>query len=803
MSEKPPPLEVTDPIEITIDGTAVVVQKGDLLIDAAERAGTYIPRFCYHPRMNPVGMCRMCLVEVDSGRGPALQPSCMIECAPDMKVETASDRVKKAQDGVLEFLLINHPLDCPVCDKGGECPLQDQTVAFGPGESRWVEEKRHYPKPIAISETVYLDRERCILCDRCTRFAKEVAGDPLIHFMDRGSATQVNTFPDDPFASYFSGNTVQICPVGALTAKPYRFKARPWDLDQVESTCTSCSVGCRIAVQSSRDEVLRFIGVDSDPVNWGWLCDKGRFSFEAIGDEGRLDGPLVRSGDSLAPARWSQALSTAATALGGDAKRIALLGGARLTNEAAYAWTRLAKGTIGTDHVDAQLGDGLPAHAVLGLPRATIDETCAKGATILYLGPDPKEELPVLFLRLRHAVVEDGARLIEVAPVVTGLTPYATTSVCSLPGDPAAAIATLLADGTLGDGPVRVVLGRPSVAESADGVVAAAAALLAAKPDTTFLPALRRGNVMGAIDMGMAPGILPGRVSRAAGTTGVGIAPAEDGLDARGILQAAAEGQIDTLILVGADPLSDFPDRTLAERALAGARTVISVDTFLNESSRRADVVFAAAGFGEVAGTTTNIEGRITTVEQKVTPPGTARPDWLIASELAARLGTEFGYTSAEQIWAEIERTAPSHAGLTMDALAAAPDGIVVSGGSVEFEPPTDGAVPAVDSYSLRLVASRVLYDNGDRLAHSPSSRGLATSRPIRVNSTDLARLGIPEGGRVRVSANDRSFVVEAVADAGVPAGVAAIALDQSVTGPSAVIDAVASVTEVHLEAST
>jgi NADH-quinone oxidoreductase subunit G len=452
-----------------------------------------------------------------------------------------------------------------------------------------------------------------------------VAGDPLIHFMDRASATQVNTFPDDPFASYFSGNTVQICPVGALTAKPYRFKARPWDLDQVESTCTSCSVGCRISVQSSRDEVLRFMGVDSDPVNWGWLCDKGRFSFEAIRDGERLDGPLVRSGDALAPARWSEALTAAAAALGGEANRIAVLGGARLTNESAYAWTRLAKGIIGTDHVDAQLGDGLPAHAVLGLPRATIDEICAAGGTIVYLGPDPKEELPVLFIRLRHAVVEDGAKLIEVSPIATGLTPYATSSVRSVPGDPAAAIAKLIDEGALGDGPVRVVLGRSSVAESADGVLAAAAAVLAAKPDTTFLPALRRGNVMGAIDMGMAPGLLPGRVSRAAGSAGVSNAPAEDGLDAQGILRAAAEGQIDTLILVGADPLADFPDRTLAERALAGARTVIAVDTFLSDSSRRADVVLAAAGFGEVAGTTTNIEGRVTTLDQAVTPPGRVR----------------------------------------------------------------------------------------------------------------------------------------------------------------------------------
>ena len=226
-------------------------------------------------------MCRMCLCEVDSGRGPQLTPTCMVTVAPDMKVDTQSATTKRAQEGILELLLANHPLDCPVCDKGGECPLQDQAFSHGPGESRYVEEKRHYEKPIPISDLVLLDRERCILCDRCTRFADEVAGDPLISFMQRGNQTQVMTFPDEPFASYFSGNTVQICPVGALTATPYRFKARPWDLEQVESTCTTCSVGCRVVVQSSRDELVRKLGVDSEAVNWSWLCDRGRFNYEA------------------------------------------------------------------------------------------------------------------------------------------------------------------------------------------------------------------------------------------------------------------------------------------------------------------------------------------------------------------------------------------------------------------------------------------------------------------------------------------------------------------------------------------
>ncbi len=274
-------------VTLSIDGKEINAKGGELLIEAAEKAGVFIPRFCYHNRLPQVGMCRMCLVEVKGPRGFSLQPSCYLPVSEAMEVITQSEKVKKAQDGILEFLLINHPLDCPTCDKGGECPLQDQTLTYGPGESRFAEEKRHWEKPIAISELVFLDRERCIQCDRCTRFADVVAGDALIEFIGRGDHTEVNVFPDRPFSSYFSGNTVQICPVGALTATPYRFKARPWDLSQVESSCMACSMGCRIMVQSSQNGLTRYLGLDSDSVNHGWLCDKGRFGFEAVNSADR------------------------------------------------------------------------------------------------------------------------------------------------------------------------------------------------------------------------------------------------------------------------------------------------------------------------------------------------------------------------------------------------------------------------------------------------------------------------------------------------------------------------------------
>ncbi|HYD11163.1 MAG TPA: NADH-quinone oxidoreductase subunit NuoG [Acidimicrobiales bacterium] len=877
------PTEVT----VTINGEAVSAKPGELLIAAAERSGVYIPRFCYHPRMKPVGMCRMCVVDVDTGRGPALQPACMLPVAEGMVVETESERTKHAQDGVLEFLLINHPLDCPVCDKGGECPLQDQTLAFGPGESRFVEEKRHYEKPISLSPLVYMDRERCILCDRCTRFSKEVAGDPLISFINRGNATEVNTFPDDPFASYFSGNTVQICPVGALTAVPYRFKARPWDLDQVESTCTSCSVGCRVALQSSSNQVVRLLGVDVDPVNHGWLCDKGRFDFEALASADRVAEPMVKQGDSLQQTTWSDALTRAADALK-SAGEIGIIGGARLTNEDAFAWAKLARTVIETEHVDAQLGDGLPAEVVLGLPKATIDEACAAG-TLVLLGGDIKEELPVLYLRLRDAVVERGLNIVEVSPTDTGMTRYATTSVRYAPGAAASAIRELTLDGD-----VVCVLGRPSLAEPADSIVAAASALLEKASGATFLSGLRRGNVHGALDMGLAPNVLPGRVAGPGG-----------GMDTTAMLTAAAEGRLATLVLLGADPLADFPDRELARRALAGAGTVIAVDAFLTESSSRADVVLAAAAYGEKAGTTTNLEGRVSRLNQKVTAPGTARADWMIAAELAFRLDGDLGFERVEDIWDEIERTAPAHAGITRTRLAGKEglDGVVVgrepvahdgagvpsmaetddpgiravdaqgstedAGGPAGEQPdpkggegptgdpavteattdaPMDGSgdvegdaaametlqdsdpeqtadpagggaasserpamitftpviatadVPAVDSYSLRLVVGRTLYDGGTFVQRSSSLSRLANESALRVNPGDLDRLGVTSGGQVRVTSSRTSLTLGVVADERVPRGVAALAFNQLGVDVGELIDVTSPVTDVRVE---
>ena len=808
-------------VTVTLNGVEIEATPGELLIDAAERHGTYIPRFCYHSRMKPVGMCRMCLVEVDSGRGPALQPSCMIPVGEGMTVDTESEATKKAQDGVLEFLLINHPLDCPVCDKGGECPLQDQTVAYGPGESRFIEEKRHYEKPIPISDTVYLDRERCILCDRCTRFADDVAGDTLIHFMDRGNNTQVNTFPDEPFASYFSGNTVQICPVGALTAKPYRFKARPWDLEETISTAWTDSVGSRVTVQSSRNQVLRLLGVDADAVNWGWLSDKERFGFEALNSEARLTQPMCRAGDDLAPTGWAAALTQVTDALSGvEPSRVGVIGGARLTNESQYAWAKLAKGVLGTDNVDAQLGDGLPAEAVLGLPRATIADACEPGGTIILVGPDPKEDLGALFLRLRHAVVNDGATLIELTPSRGGLSGIAAHSLHGRPGEvgllaqalvaatsgpavDAAGIAAAEIAAAAGaiSGPVTVILGRASVAESATATVDAAVALNGL-PGVRFLSALRRGNVHGALDVGLAPGLLPGRQRLDAGCDAWPSVPAAAGLDTAGMLDAAAAGDLDVLVLLGADPLSDFPDSDLAARALDSVGTVIAIESLPNASTvAHADVVLPAAMATEVDGTFTNLEGRVSVCEQKVTPPGTARADWMIATELAARLGADLGLDSPETIRAELAAVSAVHAPLTEEALAASPvEGVLLAGSSLDGPVASTALAPANDAYSLRLVAGRRMYDAGTMVQASPSSAGLAAAATVRLNPVDFDKLGIEAGTDVKVVSGQGELRAPLAVDPGVPAGSAVVPANAPGNGANILIDASAPVTDVRVE---
>ena len=804
-------------VNITVNGIAVEAKPGEILIEAAERAGTYVPRFCYHPRMEPVGMCRMCLVEVDGPRGATLQPACYLRVNEGMNVTTDSDKVKKAQDGVLEFLLANHPLDCPVCDKGGECPLQDQTLAHGSGETRFIEEKRHFVKPVDIGELVLLDRERCIQCARCTRFSAEVAGDTEIAFAGRGDLIEVAPSPSKPFDSVFSGNTVQICPVGALTAKPYRFLARPWDLEQVESTCTTCSVGCRVAVQSSGDRLTRVLGIDSEPVNHGWLCDKGRFTLDSIdGNEEatdlsnaatRVTQPHVRVDGQLVAVSWGEALAAAAALLSGAAASpngVGAIGGAALTNEGAFAWERFVRGVLGSDHLDAQYGDGLDAALLQALPAATIDEA-AHANTIVTLGGDLRQELPVLFLRLREALVKGRSKLVSITQTANPFGELTTVELTVRPGE-SARVAQAIADpgvslgldalidefalgeartlfGSDGAG-VVVVVGRANLAESAEVTERALRVLAERYPAARFLVALRRGNVRGALDMGLSPSLRPGRAY-----------VADEGRDALAQIDALRSGKQRAVLLLGGCLLGNVLDDEAARDALERA-DVVAVTGHGGKTLDYADVVLPALVQHERVGTVTNLEGRVSALAPKIAVPGSAWPDVAIAAELAEHCGQHLGLTSIEQTAGVIEESTGypcasvltsgvgdgqlvGHAASTtarrpLDPVAfpgihsVATVGLAdYAGETVQDRVPHRGSttsvtldevrsgrelnVPRRDSYAFALVVARRLYDRGIAMQGSPALSGLVASASLSLAAKDMDRLGVGEGEMVNL----------------------------------------------------
>lgn len=844
----------TKTVTVTIDGIEIEAEEGRLLISAALDNGLYIPHFCWHPRLEPVAMCRLCLVEVEGVRG--LPPACTTRITDGMVVKTKSAAAASAQQAVLELLLINHPLDCPVCDKGGECPLQDQTLAFGPGESRYVEEKRHFEKPIPISPLVLLDRERCILCARCTRFAGEIAGDPLISFVGRGNGTQVLTFHDDPFASYFSGNTVEICPVGALTAVPYRFSARPWDLEQTDSTCLQCAVGCRVAMQSTTGKLVRFLGIDSDAVNQGWLCDKGRFSFEHNNSTERLTAPRIRSGPRANEVTWAEALDRCAERLEAIVERwgpssVAFLGGARGSNEGAYCYARLARAVIGTPNLDAQMGDGLDPAFLLssGAGERALLSDLDTASCIVFAGPDPKEELPVLYLRIRRAAVSFGVPLIEVGGRETSLTRYAHTVVRTREGEPAYTLWALAravgsAEYFCPDGVEKSALdqaievlkyptrpGRPVIVAGRDNLAAHPAGLesaaleLAAATSAKILPVEHRSNVFGAVWSGLSPALLPGgrgvddpdarsRCEELWGRSST----LDAGLGAAGILESAADGEIRALVLMGADPIGDFPDSQVARRALEAAELVVAVDVLPSRSAEKAHVLFPAAAHGEYSGSSMNFEGRLFWNNQKVRPYGRSRPDWYVAIELAERLGDRSFPEGTSEIFGELAKCAAIDGDVTAGKLATAStsgEGIVVADTFAPYsrrlevpEPPRPG------QYSFRLVSTRRLYGNGSVDRACPHLSGLAEAPRALLAPRDMDRLGLSGGEPVRLVGERAACVLPAWRDPYVTEGSVAVTFnvdlpDGSVTVAgeslgsaqiSALIDHAERMTEVRLE---
>ncbi|NOQ98455.1 NADH-quinone oxidoreductase subunit G [Mycolicibacterium fortuitum] len=735
-----PPVEM---VSLTIDGEQISVPKGTLVIRAAELMGVQIPRFCDHPLLDPVGACRQCLVEVEGQRKP--MASCTTTVTPDMVVHTqfSSEAADKAQRGVMELLLINHPLDCPICDKGGECPLQNQAMSNGRPETRFEDVKRTFPKPINISSQVLLDRERCVLCARCTRFSAQIAGDPFIELLERGALQQVGIAPGEPFQSYFSGNTVQICPVGALTGTAYRFRARPFDLVSSPSVCEHCASGCAQRTDHRRGKVMRRLAGDDPEVNEEWNCDKGRwaFTYTTVGD--RITTPLIREDGALRPASWSEALTVAGAGLLAAGTDTGVLVGGRSTVQDAYAYAKFARMVLGTNDIDfrarphsVEEADFLAAH-VAGRPMKLRYAELEKAPTVLLVGLEPEEESPIVFLRLRKAVRKTGQQVLSVAPLASrGLTKMAGTLIPTVPGAEADAMAALETDERLRR-PGAVILIGERLATSPGALSAALRLAVATGARLAWIP--RRAGERGALEAGALPNLLPGgrpvadaeaRGQTAAvwNTTDL---PAGTGRDTNAILAAAADGRLSAL-LVGGVEITDLPDPATALAALRATPFVVSLELRESEVTELADVVFPVAPVVEKAGAYLNWEGRIRPF--KAALQTNAVPDLRVLHYLADEIGVDLGLTGPEAADAELARlgtwTGPRAAEPTIAPAA----------------PPTPGPGQAV------LATWRLLLDAGRLQDGEPHLAGTAVSPVVLLSPTTAAELGAAAGDPVTVS---------------------------------------------------
>ncbi|MFJ7158408.1 NADH-quinone oxidoreductase subunit G [Streptomyces sp. NPDC101118] len=694
-----PAVPPEDLVSLTIDGVRLSVPKGTLVIRAAEQIGVEIPRFCDHPLLDPAGACRQCIVEVEGQRKP--MASCTITCTDGMVVKTqlTSPVADKAQRGVMELLLINHPLDCPVCDKGGECPLQNQAMSHGNAESRFEGRKRTYEKPVPISTQVLLDRERCVLCARCTRFSNQVAGDPMIELVERGALQQVGTGEGDPFESYFSGNTIQICPVGALTSAAYRFRSRPFDLVSSPSVCEHCAGGCATRTDHRRGKVLRRLAAEDPEVNEEWVCDKGRFGFRYAQRPDRLTTPLVRDGAGvLREASWPEALEAAARGLAAARGRAGVLTGGRLTVEDSYAYAKFARVVLDTNDIDfrarvhsAEEADFLAA-TVAGRGRdlsgTGVTYTALEQApAVLLVGIESEEEAPGVFLRLRKAWRKRKQRTFALAPFATrGLAKAGGTLLPAAPGTEPEWLAALASrtgleeDGGAAAEALRaagsVIVVGERLAAVPGGLTAAVRAAAATGAELVWIP--RRAGERGAVEAGALPSLLPGARpatdprarDEVAAVWGLEELPHRYGRDTGQILEAAATGELGALLVAGVE-VADLPDPARAREALAEA-FVVSLELRPSEVTERADVVFPVAAVAEKAGAFLNWEGRLRPFEAALKPdqmtrrlaPGDARVLHMLADEAGyglgladvtaarrelTRLGTWSGERAAEQ----------------------------------------------------------------------------------------------------------------------------------------------------------
>lgn len=679
-------MQQSDQVTLTIDGKQVSVPKGTLVLDAAKKLGIDIPIFCYHEKMEPLGACRMCLVSIERAKG--FPPACATPVAEGMVVTTKSEAVEKTRRGILEFLLINHPLDCPICDKGGECPLQNHTFKFGPGVTRFVEDKRHFAKSLQIGPQIVLDRERCIMCQLCVRFMDIIADDAQLVMINRGDSTEIGTYPGRPFDSVFSGNVTDICPVGALTSKSYRFLSRPWDLEHTPSVCPTCPVGCNIDINTRRGQLMRLTPRENTPVDDGWLCDIGRYGTLSWARYERVTTPMVKKNGQFLPVSWGEALETAITGLRASRANgmLAGLASARSTNEELYLFGRLLRGGLRTPHLDTIDGSRAGTERLGGAPIEAIEDADA----IVLVDADPIARQMVLHLRLVKAAKRRDVHPVVISNDPTGMDKYASARL----GYDAARLSTTLRDlaraitaarqnASLDTVPAPVAQAARLLAAAKRGLVIydervldepdgsdvlsalrALEALLANLDDlpTARLLALAKDtNSRGAAEMGVAPALLAGgrpmddaewfnTLSSAWGLP----MQRQAGLDAAGILKAGAQGELDGLFLLDCDPLAVWPDEGVARKALQSVPFLVVQTPLLTPTAELAHVILPSAGFGEVSGTLTNLEGRVQSLGRAVAIPGEARDGWEILSLLSGMTDVAQTYGSAAEVTQEI-----------------------------------------------------------------------------------------------------------------------------------------------------
>ena len=760
-----------DTVSVTIDGYQISVPKGTLVIRAAEMIGIAIPRFCDHPLLDSIGACRQCLVEIEGQRKPLA--SCTTVCTEGMVVKTqlTSAVAEKAQRGVMELLLINHPLDCPMCDKGGECPLQNQAIANGQGESRFLEDKREFEKPVPISTEVLLDRERCISCTRCVRTSEEIAGDDFIEFLERGPSQYIGTAAGKPFNSYFSGNTVQVCPVGALTGAAYRFKSRPFDLVSTPSVCEHCASGCHQRTDHRRGRVLRRLAGEEPLVNEEWNCDKGRWAFAYASQTDRLTSPLVRDAEGvLRPASWAAAYAAAARGLaaardaGEGPAGVGVLTGGRLTLEDAYAYAKFTRVALETNDIDMRARahsveeEQFIAARVAGRDIEVSYADLEAAPAVLLAGFEPEDESPIVFLRLRKASRKTAIRVFSVAAVASpGLEKMAGTLLPTVPGAEPAALTALAAGGgsdsdiaaaaQLLAKPGAVILVGERLAEVPGALAAAVRLAEASGAKLAWVP--RRAGERGAIEAGAMPGLLPiGRwVGDPKARAEVALAwnkaalPATPGRSTGAMLAAAEAGELGALIIAGVD-VADLPDPAAALRALDATPFIVSLELRASAVTDRADVVFPVAAVAEKAGTFVNWEGRGASFSAALSVPG-VRTDLYVLGAIADEMDVHLGLPDAAAARAELVAL-----GAWKGAHPAAPAVLSSSTGSGPGEA------------GLRLATWHQLIDAGRMQDGEPYLAG--TARPVvaRVSAATAAGAGLADGDKVTVTTTAGSVTV-------------------------------------------